>query len=369
MKELQLKVFKDSKALQSFRKRKRKTVANKNRVRYSTKYGLYYHAVPTKVREAVVLNKESVIAYTEDKHEKVFSKLDGTEGRSKDHFDSSFSTSHFSTFDVAYIEDVDNEKESVEVPPGIYRLFFHDNFHGLAFSPLNIQDTDKYIPLDNPVNTLSDDIEDFFSSREKYEKLNLRYRRASLVYGPPGNGKTLEVIKIAKKYTEKGVRIFIVGTDMMEDLFELKNTDVFETAPVIFIIEEFTEVINGRRVSEVLGFLDGEYSWNNSYTIGTTNYPEKIPGNIIDRPGRFDTLLHVPHPDPKTRERYLKELMEGDVPDGLVGMLDGYSIAYIREVVLRSKLKNISVQNAFRQLQEARAKVKSSFAEPSGQYL
>lgn len=35
------------------------------------------------------------------------------------------------------------------------------------------------------------DVDDFFNSRETYEKLKVPWKRGVIYYGPPGNGKTV----------------------------------------------------------------------------------------------------------------------------------------------------------------------------------
>lgn len=37
------------------------------------------------------------------------------------------------------------------------------------------------------------DVDDFFSSRETYEKLKVPWKRGVIYYGPPGNGKTISI--------------------------------------------------------------------------------------------------------------------------------------------------------------------------------
>lgn len=120
-------------------------------------------------------------------------------------------------------------------------------------------------------------------------------KKGILLYGPPGNGKTTEIMSLFATAAEEKIRIFIVdrGVDF-SDLTSFR--DMLSADPTVFVLEELTQRTDKDGTEELLTFLDGETSWDNSVVIATTNYPEELPANLVDRPGRFETFLEYGNP-------------------------------------------------------------------------
>lgn len=82
-------------------------------------------------------------------------------------------------------------------------------------------------------------------------------------------------------------------------------------------------------VATLLQEMDGISSSQGVIVVGATNRPDKIDGALL-RPGRFDSLVHIPHPDKKARLDVLRSLCVKmplkDVDlDGLAEKTDLYS--------------------------------------------
>lgn len=60
-------------------------------------------------------------------------------------------------------------------------------------------------------------------------------------------------------------------------------------------------------VAALLQEMDGISSSQGVVVVGATNRPDKIDGALL-RPGRFDSLVHIPHPDEAARLAILKSL-------------------------------------------------------------
>lgn len=255
--------------------------------------------------------------------------------------------------------EADPRAEKPEEVLGVFR------FHMLDYSYPHLQrvplSTDEYIPMTMDTDLLVNDIQKFFCSREKYEALGLKYRRGSLVHGPPGNGKTFSITRAVQDLAdqEKVVVLFMDRGLDLEDLFKFRYS--FGDYPVILIFEEVTEYLENE-LGSFLSFLDGEFSWNNCYSIATTNYPDKLPASVVDRPGRFDTVIKVDAPSKEARRTYLqKHFSEEEVTDKLISETKDCSIAYLKEVVVRSKLFDKDPLEIVKQLNDYRRLVNDNF--------
>jgi hypothetical protein len=179
-----------------------------------------------------------------------------------------------------------NESEN-NLPYGAFEIQLNERI-GYFFKPYkNALDNPNLIPNKN----LPQQVKDFFENGQTGRKNKL----GMLLYGNPGNGKTSEAMQLFALCDELKMRIFIVDTDVKVNFLN-KIRPLLETERTIFIFEEITERLSKRGVEEILTFLDGENSWNNSITIATTNYPEDLPANLVDRPGRFSTFIKYENP-------------------------------------------------------------------------
>lgn len=179
--------------------------------------------------------------------------------------------------------------ESVnELPYGVFNIKLSDRY-GLIFKPYRSVIENKNI-IEN--KNLIKIVEDFFNSGGQEGRKN---KLGALLYGPPGNGKTSEIMNLFPLCEELKMRIFITpNTFRLNWLNDAKN--LLEQDRTIFVMEEITERLAGRELEDLLTFLDGENSWNNSVTIATTNHPEEMPANLIDRPGRFSLFIKYDNP-------------------------------------------------------------------------
>ncbi|RKZ20453.1 hypothetical protein DRQ18_06355 [bacterium] len=193
-----------------------------------------------------------------------------------------------------------------------------------------------------------------FEDEELAYKLKLRIGGGILLFGPPGNGKTLIARAIAHEMQAKFVDIspsIIAGfpgeaEKHLEKLFESLK---LEPRAVVFIDE--AEWILGRREEEkstvmqrvkpaLLALLSRIFKERRKpiLVIAATNKPHLIDSAFL-RPGRFDKLFYVGLPDLKARKKLLEIFLSGRAHnlieqdfDFLAKELDGYSgadIAYI----------------------------------------
>ena len=262
---------------------------------------------------------------------------------------------HISCSDIfVHLKPAKNEQT---LPRGIYVADVGD--HSIILRPY-IGHIDNYVALPHPVEQLPADMELFFRSRASYHGLGLRHKRGALVYGPPGNGKTFRIMNLASEFVSNhDCLVFTLSGAIRTIDFLQYIAPVASGRNNIVIIEELAEKAQND-LEATLRFLDGDTSWNNSYIIATTNVPERLPANLIDRPGRFDILLEVTNPDEAARETYIKHFL-GKASEEIIRETKDYSIAYLREMVIRSKLDNVPIENTVKSMKDRKAKIKDKF--------
>ena len=82
-----------------------------------------------------------------------------------------------------------------------------------------------------------------------------------------------------------------------------------------------------------------------------------------DRPGRFDLLVEATNPTAEDRRLYLEaRLPDQDISDGLIEITAGFSVAHLKEVIVRSRLKETTLEQAAKQIVNAKETVKRRFS-------
>lgn len=267
---------------------------------------------------------------------------------------------------IAYLvhHKQDKTKPPARVPADMYRIGEVMGF-GLVLNTIGDITTDKHVNMYNNIDKLTEDVELFFSRDILYDQLKMVFKRGCLVYGPPGNGKTFQIIQAAKKVIKNDD--CIVMTIAPRDVWSLSALnqirDAISHRNKILIIEEISEwTKRSYGMEDLLSFLDGEYSWERCYTIATTNYPAELPDNIVDRPGRFDLLIDVPCPDERDRKAYISSFL-GEADEKIVKATKGFSISYLKELIIRSKFKEQPLLDTIHELEATREAVRNKFRD------
>ena len=154
-----------------------------------------------------------------------------------------------------------------KLPYGMYYLKPHRSY----IERLRNVCTDQYVDLESHnFHRLSENLNQFIQNKDFYSKFNLVYKRGYLLYGPPGNGKTMFIKQVIRKYQNQAYFIFLKGSIDWNDIASYRNC--FKDSFVFFIIEELTDQ-TGYHTDELLEFLDGSFSCENCVIFTTTNYP------------------------------------------------------------------------------------------------
>ena len=209
---------------------------------------------------------------------------------------------------------------------------------------------------------IQNDFQQFFASREVYERYNIPWKRGAIFIGPPGNGKTHTLKALINQL---GKPCLYIRTFKAEYSTEEENMgEVFKrarmTTPCVIVLEDLDSMIDDNNRAFFLNELDGFHSNTGMVVLASTNHPEKLDSSILDRPSRFDRKYYFQLPADAERRAYVArwncELQyEMRVTEKgatrLVSKTQDFSFAYLKELLVSSMVQWISL-GGFRSMDE-----------------
>jgi len=216
------------------------------------------------------------------------------------------------------------------------------------------------------VEKIVQEVQYFWTRREVYEALNLPYRRGILVYGPPGTGKTC-LLRLALDDVAARGGIGLFYNNNFEAGYDILR-QIQPDTPLVVVIEDIDSRCQGGYERELLNLLDGiKRGVSNTVFIATTNYINKLPDRIKNRPSRIDKKFEIGLPDPGIRRTYLDHLIDSapkgldtfqhklrDLGDDVVEDTEGFSLAHLKELFTAVAVLGTSYDEAIEVLRNAR---------------
>lgn len=198
---------------------------------------------------------------------------------------------------------MENSIDEIKIPNKIEIIGYRDIIK-------NLEKECKYITSD-------------LESKKKYKKFNIKIERGSILYGPPGNGKTALASHIANKYDFYLIKIlsksfaslsFENSLNKIKEIFEntIKLANITSKNGILLFFDEIDTLVGKGLDSQVRGTLldylqdqNGiRHSSSKIMFLGATNFFESLDEASI-RSGRIDKKLFIDNPD---IERYLELL-------------------------------------------------------------
>jgi AAA+ superfamily predicted ATPase len=206
-------------------------------------------------------------------------------------------------------------------------------------------------------NDLQHDFAQFFEAQELYERYGIPWKRGALFVGPPGNGKTHTVKSLINLLGKPCM--YVRGFKAEYGTEQQNIAEVFKRArlsgPCIVVLEDLDAMITDENRAFFLNELDGFQINTGVAVIATTNHPEKLDTAILERPSRFDRKYHFNLPTEEERLAYLvawNEKLEVAMQTSATalanaaGATDGFSFAYLKELLLSSMVQWVSNNRA-----------------------
>ncbi|MBQ7280404.1 MAG: AAA family ATPase [Bacteroidales bacterium] len=224
-------------------------------------------------------------------------------------------------------------------------------FEGLPAKRQKVIDFSKIGGLDSVINRLREIIQIPINYPELLTRFGIDPPKGMILYGPPGNGKTMIARAVAQSMGSSFIEIEF--SEVKSKYFgegERRLTEKFQEAATkgncVVFIDEIDSLASMRSdksgeaqvslVATLLVLMDGMNSNSRVFVIGATNRLEAVDP-ALRRPGRFDLEFEVPLPDTDARldilHKYVplkhQELLAPDVNEQSMELLSeltgGYS--------------------------------------------
>jgi len=235
-------------------------------------------------------------------------------------------------------------------------LVYHDGYFRKdkrLFNSIKSATFDNLILTDSLKQQIQNDFQQFFSSREVYERYQIPWKRGAIFIGPPGNGKTHTLKALINQL---GKPCLYIRSFKSEDETDEENmSEVFKRArmnnPCVLVLEDLDSMIDNDNRAFFLNELDGFNSNTGVVALATTNHPEKLDSSILDRPSRFDRKYYFQLPADAERRAFLAKWNCELQPEmrvnekGIARVVcdtQDFSFAYLKELFVTSMIQWLS---------------------------
>ncbi len=248
--------------------------------------------------------------------------------------------------------------------PGIYEINQNPTF-GVYFSRLAPKD-DVLFEIDNsPVMEIVGEVQRFWELGSVFKDHNIQHKRGIILYGPPGTGKSSLIRLVTKDVIGRGgivvtfkhPDVFVTGMRMMRS--------IQPSTPVVVIMEDIDAVLEHYSESCILNILDGVTGLDRVVFLATTNYVERLPERIVNRPSRFDKRYFIGPLDESCRKSYFEKVFKTvsdlgpHTPERWANDTEGLSISHLKELFIQVFVFQNDYEKSLEYLQGMKSKPKN----------
>lgn len=180
--------------------------------------------------------------------------------------------------------------------PGYYRCY--ENDRNVAIEKLKFTEVHEPFPNQKSIE-LIDYVTKFTdqNNRKMMNELGHVYKFNCLMYGAQGVGKTAIMTFIAKTLIgTQGAIVFRIDNDQSLEMCWSIAEEVrkIQDNLIVFVADEF-DLYSSKPPMEAMikNKLDGNRSIDNSIVLAATNYLDRIPATLKDRPSRFRLVQEI----------------------------------------------------------------------------
>lgn len=175
------------------------------------------------------------------------------------------------------------------------------------------------------------------------ESLGYKHKLGLILHGKQGTGKTVVTRAIADKVLKNNGIVININTSIILGmpclLSFLKDLRKVHTQQMLFIFDE-CEVILKELENLFKNFLDGYDSIHNSISVFTTNYLDRVPTPIYERPSRIKFSIELRGiSDEDTIEKMLTTALNVKPTAETIKSLMGCTADEIKEYIIDKILK------------------------------
>lgn len=202
----------------------------------------------------------------------------------------------------------------------LYRGRAFDGRDNPQFLDLSMIDPDKMVYASETLAQLETSLWSAIRYRESLKEVGVPFKRAALLSGGFGVGKSMAINRTGQVCNEEQVTFILVrpGRDKLRDA--LTTAKMYQPAVIAF--EDVDNLADAGKesdqISEILDLFDGIEAKNSEIMLVlTTNHVERLHKGML-RPGRLDAIIEIGTPDAAG----IRKLVEVNIGDRLEEWID-----------------------------------------------
>lgn len=242
-----------------------------------------------------------------------------------------------------------------KLPAGAYTVFTGQSGEVIFCS--KTMECDKLLRLpDMATNVVLEDLKKFWSAESKYryEQLGMIYKRGILMHGLPGTGKSAVAVTLAEEIiNDGGIVLFNPSAGVVSEAVKQIRSVEGQGRNILVILEEVDTMCDD---ADFLSLLDGELQIDNIAYIATTNYIDRIPKRIKNRPSRFARVIEIGTPSLADRTLYIEakagKVLDKHTKKEIAKLTEGMVLDQVKDVIISTYVFNEKLEEAINKIKD-----------------